>query len=195
MMGDENQQKGRAVRGRRIAVGAAAALMAAGAVASLAPSAFAAETTAQPAAVGWCQTADLTVTWQGAGNATQKHYANLIFTNTGAATCHLGGFPALTFVDASGTPIGLPATQIPADQQHFVTLAPGATTTAQARRVNAEVYDTDLCQIVTTAAISVLPPGNTTAILLPESATACTGDIGDSLLDVGPIGTSYEVED
>lgn len=187
-MRDEPQQGSR-VR-PRIAFGAAATLVAAGLAASLAPAAFAAQPTVA-SSTARCQSADLTATWEGVDNATQKHYANLAFTNTGDTSCYLAGFPTLTFVDASGAAVGLPATQLATDTQGFVTLAPGGTTTAQAIRVNAEVFDEDACQIVTTAGISVLPPGGTTAILIPGSATACSGDIGRSLLDVGPIGTSF----
>jgi hypothetical protein len=201
-MGDETQQTAKAAygrRGRRIALGAAAVLVTAGLAASVVPSAFAADASAAPAAAStsWCQSADLTIRWQGISSEMSHHEANLIFTNTGDTTCHLGGYSTMTFVDATGTAVGLPAEQIAVDDltEKFVDLAPGGTTTAQARRVNAEVFDTDLCQIVTAAGISVLPPGNTTAVLVPLAVTACSGDIGRSLLDIGAIGTSFVSQD
>jgi hypothetical protein len=181
----------------RIALGISAVLVTAGLAAAAAPSAFAADATAGATASSSdasCQSAALTITWQPASTGMQKHSANLIFTNTGDTTCHLAGYPSMTFVDATGAAVGLPARQFDSDTQSFVTLAPGGTTTAQARRVNAEAFDEDACQLVPTAGLSVLPPGNTAAIVVPGPATACSGDIGRSLLDIGPIGSSFEVE-
>ncbi|MGB8649508.1 MAG: DUF4232 domain-containing protein, partial [Mycobacteriales bacterium] len=113
-----------------------------------------------------CATSDMRIalgTPQGAAGST---YTPLTFTNTGNAACTLYGFPGVSFLDATGHQLGMPASRDPRPSA-LVTLAAGRTAVSSSIVAQAANYPSQLCQAAPAAAIRIYPPGNRTAVVLP----------------------------
>jgi hypothetical protein len=142
-------------------------------------------TTTAGAGPGGCATSALAVSL-GAPEGTAGHVEHqLAFRNTSAAACTLRGFPGVSFVDAAGTQLGVPATRssLPVGT---VTLAPGATATAHLQVTDPSVLD---CPADHPAAVRVYPPGQTAAAAVPAGTmTICARDPGTIDPVVAPAG-------
>ena len=182
---------------RRLSPGAvvAAVVVAAGLSALGSAPVFAAAPAATDAAP--CRSANLRVAFGTDGYAGMSQtWGSLRFTNSGDQACTVQGFPAVSYIDgAAGTTVGLPAEQTAGLEVTSVTLDPGATTTAGFHTTSWAVYDATLCAAVPVTGYLVTPPNETAPLYLPFAAgstvQACSGDIGRSLLRVGPMGTTF----
>jgi hypothetical protein len=96
------------------------------------------------------------------------------FTNTSGASCTLFGYPGVSLLSAAHAQIGLAAkrgTTVPPVK--VITLAPGATVTAQLQIADALNFPTATCSPVQATDLRVYPPNQTVAVLLPEQSKGC----------------------
>lgn len=97
----------------------------------------------------------------------------LVLTNASDQECTVQGYPGVSFVDAAGTQLGAPADR-EGPAAPLVTLAPGASATADLRQTRAENYGPD-CGLTPAAGLRVYPPEATDSLILPQTVSACTG--------------------
>lgn len=113
---------------------------------------------------------------QGAAGSTELP---LNFTNVGARTCVLDGFPGVSYVQggADGAQVGSAATRS-GESHGAVSLAPNGTATAMVRAVNVENYPSDTCAPTPVAGLRVYPPNDTAALFVAHATEGCsaTGD-------------------
>jgi len=120
-----------------------------------------------------CSTSNLRITLGAGGAAAGTDFTVLDFTNSGAASCTLYGFPGVSLINSSGAQIGAAATRNPAKASTLVTLAPGAEASATLGVANAENYPATACRPAPAAQLKVFPPNQTHAIDLRFTATGC----------------------
>jgi hypothetical protein len=120
-----------------------------------------------------CATAVLTGSLGSGGAAAGSTYYSIEFTNTSGSACTLYGYPGVSFVTASGSQVGTPATENPVYPRQLVTLASGATAHADLGVGAAQNYPSSTCSPVAVSTLKVYPPGQTSALLIPITATAC----------------------
>lgn len=151
----------------------AASTPASTAAAQASSSAPATQTSGAPASAQSCSTSDLRITLGNGGAGAGTDFTVLDFTNGGASTCTLFGFPGVSLTNSSGAQIGAAATRNPSKTPALITLAPGAKANATLGVANAENYPTSACKPTTAAQLKVFPPNQTQAIELPFTATGC----------------------
>ena len=151
----------------------AASTPASTAAAQASSSAPATQTSGAPASAQSCSTSNLRITLGNGGAGAGTDFTVLDFTNGGASTCTLFGFPGVSLTNSSGTQIGAAATRNPSKTPALITLAPGAKANATLGVANAENYPTSACKPTTAAQLKVFPPNQTQAIELPFTATGC----------------------
>jgi hypothetical protein len=163
------------------AVACAAALAPAAALASPGPHAGAAWTATPP-----CATPGLDVWLNTQGKAALgTAFYNLEFTNLSGSSCTLNGYPAISAVTLTGTPLGngsVPSGGTP----HTVTLADGATAHARLGIAEAANFPPAQCHPVTAAGLRVHPPGQTKSKVAPFPFAACSKS-GPIYLTTGPV--------
>jgi len=122
-----------------------------------------------------CPTSSLQVK-QGSGQGYAGGVYEVIdFTNTGASTCTLFGYPGVSLV--SGPPytqIGLAAKRSTSTPKKLVTLAPGATANALLQIVDALNYPSASCGPTKATALKIYPPNQTEPVYLPNTSSGCT---------------------
>src|ERR1700748_1756335 len=101
-------------------------------------------------------------------------YVVIDFTNTGASTCSLFGYPGVSLVEGSPyTQIGLAAKRSTATPKKLVTLAPGATANALLQIVDALNYPSATCGTTKARALKISPPTQTEPVYLPNPSSGC----------------------
>ena len=101
-------------------------------------------------------------------------YVVIDFTNTGASTCSLFGYPGVSLVKGPPyTQIGLAAKRSTTTPKKLVTLAPGATANALLQIVDALNYPKTTCDPVKATALKIYPPNQTEPVYLPTTSTGC----------------------
>jgi Protein of unknown function (DUF4232) len=126
-----------------------------------------------PAGPAGCATSGLTASLGRGGAAAGSTYYPIEFTNTSGATCSLYGYPGVSFVTASGAQVGAAATEDPVYPRRLVTLAAGATAHAELQVTVAQNYPAGDCTPVTVHRLKVYPPGQTSALYISLTTTAC----------------------
>jgi hypothetical protein len=171
----------------------ATAPAAAPATTSAAPSAATTAPAATPAAPGGgdglarCTTGELSLSLAEAEAAAGSVYRQLVFTNTGARTCELRGFPGVSYVTgADGHQVG-PAAEMSGDRGGQVPIAPGGTARAQLRLVNVQNYDPAACSPTPVRGLRVYPPGDTAALFVAMEGTGCAATPPGAQLSVQTI--------
>jgi hypothetical protein len=109
----------------------------------------------------------------GAGST----YYPLDFTNTAATACQLYGYPGVSFVaagDAAGQQVGLAAQRAQAFAKVAVQLAAGGTAHAWLKVAVAADYPASSCHPVTVRWLRVYPPGQTAALYVGHTFSACS---------------------
>jgi hypothetical protein len=124
-----------------------------------------------------CLTSGLKLSIGDHGGTAGTNYEALVLTNIGTADCGLYGYPGVSFVDNSGSQVGLPATR-DAGSPHLVVLRPGDPASALLGIPNAGIVQPAQCQPATATRIRVFPPGQTTALFLTQRNTICTTQHG-----------------
>jgi hypothetical protein len=130
---------------------------------------------AAPSGVPRCHTKDLKAATGAAEGAAGTLYLSLVFTNVSKGKCTLRGYPIVAWVDAeTGKTINKPFTAETGEQQATVTLAPGGTAHATlAFHLPGEV-DPAKCESVNVSGYRVLPPQETTPMLVASPTVACS---------------------
>ena len=140
-------------------------------------------TSAAPAGPSECKAASLTATTDSTGGgAAGSIYEKLILTNSGSAPCILEGFAGVSLTaDASGAPIGEPATRETTTPVTKIELAPGKAAWAELRYTQAGNYGD--CTKVAAAGYRVYPPNDTASLFIAEPHDACS-NAGIKLLSI-----------
>jgi uncharacterized protein DUF4232 len=101
-------------------------------------------------------------------------YVVIDFTNTGASTCTLFGYPGVSLVKGPPyTQIGLAAKRSTTTPKAVVTLAPGATANALLQIVDALNYPSASCAPTKATALKIYPPNQTEPVYLPNTSSGC----------------------
>jgi hypothetical protein len=117
-----------------------------------------------------------------AGGMSQLHQV-LRFTNAGAATCLMQGFPGLSFVAGDdGHQVGNAAYWAGA-RRGPVTLTSGQVASTVIDSVNPGAYDPGVCQPVDVTGYRVYAPDDTDAMFipLPDGTQACSANVSGEL--------------
>jgi hypothetical protein len=140
-----------------------------------------------------CATSDLSVRLGSAGGAAGSVYEPIVFTNNGAGTCSLSGYPGVSFLATkSGPQVGAPASR---NQQHpatSVSLAPGATASAMLQVAEEANYPDATCKPTTVTGLRVYPPGQTQAayVAFAQPQKACSTQVDQLTVEAVVAGTS-----
>jgi hypothetical protein len=129
-----------------------------------------------------CVTGQLKAALGGSNAGAGNIYRYLLLTNTGKTACHLAGFPGVSLLDASGRPIGAPATR---EQPGYsaVVLTPGASASDTIHTVNHQ----GTC-LPTSTQLRVYPPGSKASLVFPGQITNCGNVFGITPLTDGTTG-------
>lgn len=118
-----------------------------------------------------CDAGGLVVSFGGVQSAAQSWVFSVVFTNASGVPCWLGGYPGVSFVDASGAQVGPAAAR--ASGAEFggvpyspVTLEPHGSAVASVTEpiAAAVVADGQACAPVTAEAVRVYAPGSRTPV-------------------------------
>lgn len=102
-------------------------------------------------------------------------YVVIDFTNSSGSSCTLFGYPGVSLV--TGPPykqIGLAAKRSTSTPKKLVTLAAGATASAQLQIVDALNFPSATCGPAKATALKIYPPNQTEPVYLPNASTGCT---------------------
>jgi hypothetical protein len=137
-------------------------------------------TTASTAAPTTCRTADLAFSLSGPiGSAGHFNY-ELQFRNRGTLACTMTGFPGVSFLDANGHQIGVPAARNSLTYSS-VTLEPGATAYAHLAVVDTSVQN---CPAAAAHDIRVYPPNETAfATIAVSGLQVCSNQAPGATVD------------
>jgi hypothetical protein len=127
-----------------------------------------------------CQTGDLTLAIGQSEGTAGSVFEALRFTNKGASSCTMSGYPGVSFVTTgSGAQVGAAASRNAQHVAKTVTLTPGASAEAIVQVVDHGNYDPAQCKATDVSGFRVYPPGQTAAAYVPfaQSATACSTDV------------------
>jgi Protein of unknown function (DUF4232) len=134
----------------------------------MAPSSSAAGTPA-------CATSALQVKLGSSDGYAGGVYVVIDFTNTSGSSCTLFGYPGVSLV--TGPPykqIGLAAKRSTSTPKKLVTLAAGATASAQLQIVDALNFPSATCGPTKATALKIYPPNQTEPVYLPNTSSGCT---------------------
>ena len=127
-----------------------------------------------PAGPSACPTSSLQVKLGVGQGYAGGVYVVIDFTNTGASTCTLFGYPGVSLVKGPPyTQIGLAAKRSATTPKAVVTLAPGATANALLQIVDALNYPSASCAPTKATALKIYPPNQTEPVYLPNTSSGC----------------------
>jgi hypothetical protein len=141
--------------------------------------------TTKPPGVPTCQAAQLKVKLaeDPGGGAAGSTYSHLTFTNTGATTCVMTGWPGVSYVDNNGTQIGSPADRT--GSPTVVSLKSGAVADAPLKEAAAGNFDAD-CIITPADGLRVYSPNTKVAVFVAHTVEACAAP-SKHLMTIGPV--------
>ena len=122
-----------------------------------------------------CATSGLQVKLGASDGYAGGVYQTIDFTNTSGSSCTLFGYPGVSLV--TGPPykqIGLAAKRSTSTPKKLVTLAAGATASAQLQIVDALNFPSATCGPTKATALKIYPPNQTEPAYLPNTSTGCT---------------------
>ena len=113
----------------------------------------------------------------GSGDAAAGHfYVALNFTNTGASTCTMRGWPGVSYVTGdSGTQVGQPAVRS-GSIGSSISIAPGAVASSIVTVTDVAVFDGNSCQPTAVRGFRVYAPDDTASLFVARSGTGCAGN-------------------
>jgi hypothetical protein len=115
-------------------------------------------------------------------------YQVIDFTNTSSASCTLSGYPGVSLV--TGQPyaqIGSAAKRTTTTPVKLITLAPGATATAQLQIVDALNFPSATCSPTKATDLKVYPPNQTVPVYLADTSYGCAKPV--QTMVIGPVQT------
>jgi hypothetical protein len=121
-----------------------------------------------------CTTSELVV-WVDAteDHAAGSSYVNVKLTNLSGRDCVLRGYPGVSAVDLRGRQLGSAASRAPSAVR-LVTLADGATATAQLQIAVAVNFPRGTCRPTSAAGLRIYPPDQTAPKVVPIPFGACS---------------------
>jgi hypothetical protein len=126
-----------------------------------------------------CATSSLAVVLRDGSPGAGQVYANLVFTNKGAAACTMSGYPGVSLLNASGAQIGQPATRN-GGTVVSVRLTPGGSASSVLHTVNGGIAPGPC--LAPSVSVKVFPPNELDAITAPGVFTVCGNQF-----DVAPV--------
>lgn len=123
------------------------------------------------ASVENCRAQDLSGSVTPREGAAGSVILDLTLSNNGHQACKLSGYPGVSFADASGTMIGVPAERTGTGGT-TVTVLPGESASAALKQSNAGDYG-QVCNPHTTTSLVVYPPENEKPLNIPYETQAC----------------------
>ena len=120
-----------------------------------------------------CKTKHLKIAIGQGQGAAGSSYQPIVFTNTGSKSCSLFGYPGVSFLDSSGSQVGVPAIRAPGSKQS-ITLAAGGTASALLQIPDPGIYSAAQCAPANAAELKVYPPNQTGALRVSDAVTICT---------------------
>ncbi len=151
--------------------------------------------TSPPAAAAWttprCTTYVLALSHTRHDLGAGQSYERLLLRNVGRRTCHLRGFPGVSYVVAGGRQVSA-AASFTDERRVNVVLRPGRSASAVLHAIN--IVDavpgcSQPAQQVRALGLRIYPPGSRLAMYVPHPHPACTS-LTVHLLDVGPLRAS-----
>jgi Protein of unknown function (DUF4232) len=139
---------------------------------------------APPAEAARCLSSNLTLSLGVGQGAAGTSYQVVVFTNKGAAACHLHGYPGVSFVNTSGVILGKPSTE-DSGKVKTVTLAPGGAANALLRQPDPGNFPPSRCHQTTADRLQVYPPGETVQLFVTDHVPVCTTAAGRT--GIGPV--------
>ena len=130
---------------------------------------------ARTASASRCTTSGLVVWIDTTGNGTAGSiYYKLEFTNQSGHACSLYGFPGVSAVNLAGHRLGSPGGRTTTTRPRVITLANGATATANLQVTEAGNYPSSVCRMTNAAGVRVYPPNQRAAKIVPFPFQACS---------------------
>jgi hypothetical protein len=124
----------------------------------------------------------------GSGGAAGSVYVTLALKNTGAAACTLQGWPGVSLVGGgNGTQIGKSADFDRSTTHATVTLAPGTTSTASFKYVQAGNFPAAECVPTKGDGFRVYPPGSKQSLFIKNTSIAGCKKATESVFTVGAL--------
>ena len=149
-------------------------------------------TTSPTSGVGPCTSGQLSATVGSGQGAAGTEIYQLVFTNAGATSCTLQGYPGVSFVGANGVQLGSPASRGGSTTPPLTSLEPRQSVYATFTYPNSG----NICGNAgtPTAGLRVYPPNQTAALFAPFTyASVCsTAPSASSGLTIYPIGVQGE---
>lgn len=156
-----------------------AALVALAAVTASAGALLGAADAAQASSrVPGCTAGMLRIADAGSQGAAGTVYHLLRFTDVTHRSCSLTGYPGVSFTDAHGRQLGVPAAWTAGVPVTRIVLRPGASAHTALGIPQAANFPPASCQARTSSFLRVYPPGSFTARLVPLTALVCTTAAG-----------------
>jgi len=138
--------------------------------------------TASPAgSAPTCRTSQLSVRLGNGGGAAGTAYQPIVFTNRGASTCTLRGYPGVAFVaPATGRQVGSPASRNPQQPVRAILVAPASSASALLGIADYQNFSPKQCLSRPVSGVRIYPPGNTAAAYVPfkTASAACSTQVG-----------------
>ena len=138
--------------------------------------------TASPAgSAPTCRTSQLSVRLGNGGGAAGTAYQPIVFTNRGASTCTLRGYPGVAFVaPATGRQVGSPASRNPQQPVRAILVAPASSASALLGIADYQNFSPKQCLSRPVSGVRIYPPGNTAAAYVPfrSASAACSTQVG-----------------
>lgn len=121
-----------------------------------------------------CTTSNLVVWLNTAGSGTAGSiYYKLEFTNESGRPCSLTGYPGVSAVNLAGRQLGSAGGQTSL-RARVITLANGATASANLQVTEAGNYPASACRMTVAGGVRVYPPGQTASKVVPFPFQACS---------------------
>jgi len=139
-----------------------------------------------------CRTTHLKLSLGGGQGAAGSTYQPIVFTNTGSKTCSLFGYPGVSFLDASGNQLGVPAAHQSGSDQVVNLAGNGGTASALLRLPDPGVFSPANCRQATASQLKVYPPNQTSSLVVADPAMICTTKHGRSSVRPVVAGESGE---
>jgi hypothetical protein len=133
-----------------------------------------------------CLIGELQVTLGRASGAAGSQEIPLVFTNTGARSCVLHGYPGVSYVASPDGPQVGAAAERDGGTDTPVTVAPGSRATAAVRATVVQNYPAETCEPTPVAGFRVYPPDDTGSVFVPYPTTGCSQN-GVKQLSVQPV--------
>ena len=135
---------------------------------------------ASDTAASRCTVSHLSLKLGQPGHAAGSTYQPIVFTNTGAASCTLSGYPGVSYVaPSSGAQVGAAATRDQGVAPHTVTLAPGGHAASLLQLADYINYPASSCAAKPVSGLRVYPPGSKSAayIAFAHTRKACSSNV------------------